>query len=112
MSVFLPLDGLSLRTRLLILLLAREAELALDQVDSPHARAAGAARTHRRRAGRRTVLSGPAPVGDGPALDVPKPGGRLTDAVPGYQPSAVHASDPSESGAASAARWRPCCRPR
>ena len=39
MSVFLPLDGLSLRARLLILLLAREAELTVDQVDSPHARA-------------------------------------------------------------------------
>ena len=39
MSVFLPLDGLSLRARLLILLLAREAELSVDQVDSPHARA-------------------------------------------------------------------------
>lgn len=38
MSVFLPLDDLSLRTRLLILLLAREAELTVDQVDSPHAR--------------------------------------------------------------------------
>ena len=38
MSVFLPLDGLSLRARLLILLLAREAELSVDQVDSPRAR--------------------------------------------------------------------------
>ena len=39
MSVFLPLDGLSLRARLLIVLLAREAELSVDQVDGPHARA-------------------------------------------------------------------------
>ncbi len=39
MSVFLPLDGLSLRARLLILLLAREAELSVDQVDGAHARA-------------------------------------------------------------------------
>jgi len=38
-SVFLPLDGLSLRARLLIVLLAREAELSVDQLDSPHARA-------------------------------------------------------------------------
>jgi hypothetical protein len=38
-SVFLPLDGLSLRARLLILLLAREAELSVDQVDSARARA-------------------------------------------------------------------------
>lgn len=38
MSVFLPLDDLPLRTRLLILLLAREAQLTVDQVDSPHAR--------------------------------------------------------------------------
>ena len=39
MSVFLPLDGLSLRARLLILLLAREAELSVDQVDGAQARA-------------------------------------------------------------------------
>jgi hypothetical protein len=38
-SVFLPLDGLSLRARLLILLLAREAELNVDQVDGAQARA-------------------------------------------------------------------------
>lgn len=38
MSVFLPLDSLSLRARLLIVLLAREAELGVDQVDGPHAR--------------------------------------------------------------------------
>ena len=39
MSVFLPLDRLSLRARLLILLLAREAELSVDQVDGARARA-------------------------------------------------------------------------
>jgi hypothetical protein len=35
--VFLPLDDLAQRTRLLLLLLARDAELTVDQVDSPHA---------------------------------------------------------------------------
>ena len=35
----LPLDDLPQRVLLLLLLLAREAELAVDQVDSPRARA-------------------------------------------------------------------------
>jgi hypothetical protein len=37
--VSLPLDDLPRRIQLLLLLLAREAELAVEQVDSPRARA-------------------------------------------------------------------------
>ena len=92
MSVFLPLDGLPLRARLLILLLAREAELTVDGWTArtpgpwsarPHRGARVADRATRAAAGRAR-----------PALDVPEPGGAPDGVTPGgYQPSAVHASD-------------------
>ena len=94
----LPPDDDPDRALLILLLLARAADLAPDQVVGPDARDAAARGLTAAAGATRAPRSAPL---------------RTCLRRPGYQPSAVQASPAPAAGSAwSAARWRPCCSPR